>query len=82
MYWESYQAKLLAKVKAVHEGVSIAGDGRHDSIGHSAKFGAYTMFSCTIPIIIHFVFIQVQYMFAGTIHVCNCNALFQMREVS
>ena len=64
MYWESYQAKLLAKVKAVQEGVSIAGDGRHDSMGHNAKFGAYTMFCCTIPMIIHFVLIQVQYIFA------------------
>lgn len=64
MHWESYQAKLLAKVKAVREGVSIAGDGRQDSMGHSAKFGAYTMFCYTIPMIIHFVQIQVQYVFA------------------
>ena len=64
MYWESYQAKLLAKMKAVREGVSIADDGRHDSMGHSAKFDAYTMFCCTIPMIIHFVRIQVQYMLA------------------
>ena len=63
MYWESNQAKLLAKVKAV-QGVSVAGDGRHDSMGHNAKFGAYTMFCCTIPMIIHFVLIQVQYIFA------------------
>ena len=60
IYWESYQAKLLAKVKAVREGVSIAGDGRHDSMGYSAKFGAYTMFCCTIPMIIHFALIQVK----------------------
>lgn len=55
---------MLAKVKAVSEGVSIAGDGRHDSMGHSAKFGAYTMFCCTIPMIIHFVLIQVWISFA------------------
>ena len=55
---------MLAKVKAVSEGVSIAGDGRHDSMGHSAKFGAYTMFCCTIPMIIHFVLIQVWIIFA------------------
>jgi len=62
IYWQRYQAKLLAKVKAICEGVSIPGDGRHDSMGHSAKFGAYTMFCCTIPMIIHFVLIQVQYI--------------------
>ena len=37
----------------------VAGDGRHDSIGHSAKFGAYTIFCCTLPMIIYFVLIQV-----------------------
>ena len=48
-----YQAKLLEKVKAVQGGVVLAGDGRHDSMGHSAKFGAYTIFCCTLPMIIH-----------------------------
>ena len=37
----------------------LARDGRHDSVGHSAKFGAYTMFCCTLPMIIHFALIQV-----------------------
>ena len=37
----------------------VAGDGRHDSMGHSAKFGAYTIFCCTLPMIIHFALIQV-----------------------
>lgn len=37
----------------------VAGDGRHDSMSHSAKFGAYTIFCCTLPMIIHFALIQV-----------------------
>ena len=60
MYWKKYQPKLLEKVKAVSGGVVVAGDGRHDSMGHSAKFGAYTIFCCTVPMIIHFVLIQVR----------------------
>ena len=39
IYWERYQNQLVAKV--VH-----AGDGRHDSMGHSAKYCGYTVFSC------------------------------------
>ena len=75
MHWESYQAKLLAKLKAIREGVSIAGDGRHDSMGHSAKCGAHTMFCCNIPMIIHFVVIQVQYIFAiGHVRYINIQA--------
>ena len=58
MYWKKYQSKLLEKIKAVSGGV-VAGDGRHDSMGHSAKFGAYTIFCCTVPMIIHFALIQV-----------------------
>ena len=60
LYWVKYQAKLLEKVKAIQGGIVLAGDGRHDSMGHSAKFGAYTMFRCTLPMIIHFALIQVE----------------------
>ncbi|XP_044182588.1 uncharacterized protein LOC122963247 [Acropora millepora] len=58
MYWKKYQSKLLEKVKAVSGGVVVAGDGGHDSMGHSEKFGAYTIFCCTVPMIIHFALIQ------------------------
>ena len=60
MYWKKYQSKLLEKVKAVSGGVVVAGDGHHDSMRHSAKFGAYTIFCCTVPMIIHFALIQVR----------------------
>jgi hypothetical protein len=39
--------------------VVVAGDGRHDSMGHSAKYCAYTLFNCTSPNIIHFSLVQV-----------------------
>ena len=32
---------MLEKVKAVKDGIIIAGDGCHDSMGHCAKYGAY-----------------------------------------
>ena len=51
---------MLEKVKAVKDGIIIAGDGRHDSMGHCAKYGAYTIFCCTIPMILHFSLIQVR----------------------
>lgn len=37
----------------------IAGDARHDSMGHSAKYGVYTILCCTVPMIIHFALVQV-----------------------
>ena len=54
---------MLAKLKAIQDGIIIAGDGRHDSTGHSAKFGAYTISCCTVPMIIYFSLVQVRYIF-------------------
>jgi hypothetical protein len=59
LHWKKYQAKLLEKAKAVKDGIVISGDGRHDSMGHSAKFCAYTIFCYTFAQIIHFDLVQV-----------------------
>ena len=53
LYWRSYKKSLNGK------DVILAGDGRHDSMGHSAKYGTYTVFCCTIGLIIHIVLVQV-----------------------
>ena len=60
LYWQKYQSQLLKKLKSLRTSITIAGDGRHDSMGHSAKFGAYTIFCCTVPMIIHFSLVQVR----------------------
>ena len=59
MHWKSYQQNLISKLKELKEPVTIAGDGCHDSMGHSAKYGAYTIFCYTVPLIIHFSLVQV-----------------------
>ncbi|KAK3711271.1 hypothetical protein QZH41_020521, partial [Actinostola sp. cb2023] len=58
IYWKSYQSKMIQKLKETGEALVIAGDGRHDSMGHSAKYCAYTIFCCTIPLILHFSIVQ------------------------
>ena len=52
-YWECYWGKLVEKLKKLKE-VVWTGDGRFDSMGHSAKYGAYTMLCTTIMKIVHF----------------------------
>ena len=47
-------------MKAIQGRAVVAGDGRHNSMGHSAKFGAHTIFCCTLQMIIHFALIQVR----------------------
>ena len=58
-YWERYQADLVSKLKAMKD-VVWSGDGRFDSMGHSAKFGAYTMFCNTLLKVVHFEILQVK----------------------
>ncbi|XP_078355354.1 uncharacterized protein LOC144639969 [Oculina patagonica] len=55
-FWRDYQKKLLDSLK--DKEVVLAGDGRNDSMGHSAKYGTYTIFCCTIGLIIHIVLVR------------------------
>lgn len=57
-FWRAYQAKMFKNVEGKE--VLLAGDGRHDSMGHSAKFGTYTIFCCTVGLILHLVVLQVR----------------------
>ena len=55
-FWRKYQTKLLDSLKGKE--VVLAGDGHHDSMGYSAKYGTYTIFYCTVGLIIHIVLLQ------------------------
>ena len=59
-YWEKYQAGLISQLKGLKT-VVWSGDGRFDSMGHSAKFGAYTMFCNTLLKVVHFEILQVSF---------------------
>jgi solute carrier family 8 (sodium/calcium exchanger) len=58
-YWETYRASMIEQLKQSKD-VVWSGDGRFDSMGHSAKYGLYTMFCCTTLKIVHFELLQVQ----------------------
>lgn len=60
-HWRLYSASLLDSLKGVNY-ISWCGDGRFDSMGHSAKYGAYTMYCATIGKIVHFELLQVNIM--------------------
>ncbi|XP_028514749.1 uncharacterized protein LOC110238694 [Exaiptasia diaphana] len=55
-HWRKYQTKLLDQVDG--QEVALAGDGRHDSMGHSAKYCTYTIFCCTIGLIMNITQVQ------------------------
>ena len=58
-HWEEYQSSLMSKIKSSTDEVEWAGDGRFDSMGHSAKYGVYSLFSSPEMKIVHFELLQV-----------------------
>ncbi|XP_065067015.1 uncharacterized protein LOC135692760 isoform X2 [Rhopilema esculentum] len=56
-HWELYRASLLTELHGVKD-IVLCGDGRFDSMGHSAKYGTYTMYCDNIKKIIHFELVQ------------------------
>lgn len=57
-HWETYQDKLMRIVQSTGD-LSWSGDGRFDSMGHSAKYGTYTVFCSSVMKIVHFELLQV-----------------------
>eukprot|EP00794_Sanderia_malayensis_P001048 gene1048-374_t len=60
-----------------------SGDGRFDSIRHSAKYGAYTMFSNTISKLVHFELVQAHEVGSSTgAELEGCKGAFRYLEDS
>ena len=57
-HWQAYQDKLIEEAKAQKD-LTWSGDGRFDSMGHSAKYCVYSMFSPSMMKIVHFELLQV-----------------------
>ncbi len=51
--------KIIESLRKSEEPLIIGGDGGHDSMGHCAKYGAYSVMCYNNPAIIHFELIQV-----------------------
>ena len=69
-HWERYKTTLINALKKKREAI-WCGDGRLDSMGHSAKYGPYTMFCCAVAKIVHFELVQV---------CCHYNVLFTIAK--
>lgn len=58
-HWQTYRQNCIEKVKRA-TGAVWSGDGRFDSMGHSAKYGVYSMFCSSLMKIVHFEIVQVR----------------------
>ena len=57
--WEAKQSMLLSQCKATGIALTIVGDGRADSPGHSAKYGSYGIIDLATNKVIHVELVQV-----------------------
>lgn len=58
-YWKEKQQENIGALAAMQGGVHLAGDGRCDSPGHCAKFGAYSVIEQRINKILDIQVVQV-----------------------
>ena len=57
--WKRSQELLLRSLKEKKNPIVLAGDGRSDSPGHSAKYGSYSILELTCNKIVDFKLVQV-----------------------
>ena len=57
--WNKEQSRLLAQSRAHSTSLSIGGDGRADSPGHSAKYGSYGIIDLNTNKVLHIELVQV-----------------------
>ena len=59
LVWKHQQETLLEGFKAENKSLVLAGDGRADSPGHSAKYGSYTLIELSNNKVVDFQLVQV-----------------------
>ncbi|XP_046863863.1 uncharacterized protein LOC124457709 [Xenia sp. Carnegie-2017] len=59
LYWKKYKDSLNTNLRKIQD-IVLAGDGRHESMGHCAKHCAYSIFCCNGDInkIVDFCLVQ------------------------
>ena len=60
MHWKAYQLGVVEQLKEEESKLVVTGDAHHDSMGHNAKFGVYTIYCCDNSKIIDFSVVQVR----------------------
>ena len=63
--WKEEQAKLVERLSNLEGGIVLSGDGRSDSPGHSAKYGAFTVIEKRTNKVLDVQLVQVSYPSSG-----------------
>ena len=71
---------MIEVLQAFDEPLSLGGDGRSDSHGHSAKYGAYSLMDLEHNVILNVELVQVCFV-SCTSGLAVANPIFQSNEV-
>lgn len=72
MVWKAQQEAFIAQFQQEKKGLILAGDGRSDSPGHSAKYGSYSLIELTTGKIVDFQLVQV----CSEFQLCMCMNMY------
>ena len=59
--WKQEQENLVERLSTLEGGVVLSGDGRSDSPGHSAKYGAFTVIEQRVNKVLDVQLVQVSF---------------------
>ena len=76
--WQHRQSTLLNQLKSAGKKLTLGGDGRADSPGHSAKYGSYTVMELEQHVVLDMQLVQVHiatymYKHRDTFQLLNIN---------
>lgn len=66
--WRQNQSKIFSAIKSSKRNLSVGGDGRCDSPGYCAKYGAYTIMDLEQNQILDMQLVQVKFNIICTVH--------------
>lgn len=68
--WSRYQMAMITSLQTSNEPIAIGGDGRSDSPGHSAKYGAYSFMDLKHNVVLDIELVQVNMLLCAS-NICN-----------
>ena len=57
--WRTFQAKYFRQMATSGKALTLGGDGRADTPGHSAKYGSYGLLDLDLMLVVHIELVQV-----------------------
>ena len=80
--WKEHQQELLYSLSSQENGLVLAGDGRCDSPGYSAKFGSFRLLEQQINRVVDFELVQVSHLLQDLVIMFTQNQSYIMPNLT